>query len=360
MQKVCFIGSFTAGGTERITFLLVNELQKRYDDLELFVLNTKNRVPAFPLSENIHYSNIPTSGIISVARYVRKYITKNNIDVLVNIEALVGLFTIPATIGLKCRNIVWEHANYFQTQGSRWTRIVRKLWMRYADSYVVLTKRDYANFLKFERPKCRLQNIYNPIMLLDDSSVEYSVDSYKVISAGHLSPIKNFEIIPDIVKRYIGKYPNWVWEIYGGSSTETYERLSKKIKDYGLEGKVILKGRSNNMDDVYNHASIYALTSLQEGLPTVLLEAMLHGLPCVSFDIETGPDEIITNNEDGYIVPAYDEDKYAEALMLLMKSEKKRLEFSLKARQNIRKFNIDESVLQWHNVISGVKNYDGN
>lgn len=350
-QKVCFVGSFTAGGTERVTYLLVNELLLHYDSYDIFVLNLKDNKPCFPLSERCRYSCIAPSSKLGVIKSVRHFLKKNSIEVLVNIEAMVGIFSIPATLGLRCKNVVWEHANYFQTQGSRWTRLVRKIWMAYADSYVVLTKRDLANFKQMESPKCRLSYIYNPVSLLRSSKKEYQSSSHVIMSAGHLLPIKNFEIIPDIVRLYIESYPDWTWVIYGGGSMEARQKMLDKISKLGLDGKIILCGRLNDIDIAYDNAAIYALTSLQEGLPTVLLEAMLHGIPCVSFDIETGPDEIIIDGENGYLVPAFSVEKYAEALMKLMESEERRKLFSHNTSNSLCNFILNESVEAWHNVL---------
>lgn len=353
MQNICFIGSFTAGGTERVTYLLINELLLRYADLNIFILNFKNNQPSFPLSNKCHYSTVGTTGRINIINHTRKFLKKNNINTIVNVEALVGLFTIPATIGVKCKHIVWEHANYFQKQNSRWIGLIRKLWMRYANHYIVLTKRDLNNFKRYRNRKSKLSYIYNPISLLSSSPIRYNIHSETIMSAGHLVPIKNFEIIPDIVNKYVDQYPKWKWEIYGGGTTEALQRIRDKIRNYGLEEKIILKGRSEKIDEAYDNAAIFCLTSLQEGLPTVLLEAMLHGIPCVSFDIETGPDEIITDGVDGFVVSAYDIDQYATALMSLMESTEKRARFSKHALENVKKFNMEDSVNKWYKILTG-------
>ena len=55
------------------------------------------------------------------------------------------------------------------------------------------------------------------------------------------------------------------------------------------------------MPGIYKKSAIYVLTSLMEGLPMVLLEAKAYRLPIVSFDIETGPDEIVDDGVNGYL-----------------------------------------------------------
>ena len=356
-MRICFVGGFTSGGTERITYLLGNELSAKYKDLSISILNMSCCKPVFPLSSELLYSELESkyrNGIISRIRGIRHFIKCNKIDILISIEAMMGIFTIPATMGLRCKNICWDHANFYQTQGSRWIQCIRRLWLMYADAYILLTKRDLMNYKRFFKPKCRLIHIYNPIKLISGSSQNYDINSRIIVSAGHIYHIKNFEIIPDIVKAIGDNFEGWQWHIYGSGSHEDEQKLRNKIESYGLSQKIILMGRAYDMDKVYDKAAIYALTSLQEGLPTVLLEAQLHGLPCVSFDIETGPDEIIHNNCDGYLVEPYDVVKYAKVLRNLILNDDLRMQYSIMARNSIKRFNIDEVINTWHGLINNI------
>ena len=98
------------------------------------------------------------------------------------------------------RNIVWEHANYYQTQGSRWTRLIRKIWLIYADQYIVLTQRDLKNFHNNERfIRCQLDYIYNPYSV-SPVNYRYLLDNKRIVSVGHVN--NTFGTIND-VKRII-------------------------------------------------------------------------------------------------------------------------------------------------------------
>lgn len=358
-MRICFVGGFTSGGTERITYLLGSELSSKYRDLTIHILNMSCSKPVFPLSSELLYSELEPryrTGIFSRIRGIRHFVKNNNIDILISIEAMMGIFTIPATMGLKCKNICWDHANYYQTQGSRWIQYVRRFWLLYADAYILLTKRDLKNYKKIRKSRCHLLQIYNPIKLISGTSQQYDKNSKVILSAGHIYYIKNFEIIPDIVKAIGDDFEGWQWHIYGSGSHENEQKLQKKIDLYGLSQKIILKGRTCDMDKAYDKAAIYALTSLQEGMPTVLLEAQLHGLPCVSFDIETGPDEIIHNNYDGYLVEPYDVNKYAEVLRNLILNEDLRMQYSIMARNSVKSFNVNEIINIWYNLLNEIYN----
>lgn len=71
-------------------------------------------------------------------------------------------------------------------------------------------------------------------------------------------------------------------------------------KKYQLENQLILTGNVSNVSEYMQQASIYVMTSRSEGLPMVLLEAAQNGLPMVSFDIQTGPSEIIEDGKNGF------------------------------------------------------------
>lgn len=350
-MKVCFVGNFSGGGTERVTLQLVNELVKDIT-FEVTLVSTSSRRLTFPCNHNIAFHNLSIQSLPRKIFELRKVLKELQPNIVVSIEALTGIYTIPATLGLNIRNVVWEHANYYQTQGSRWTRTVRRLWLRYfANDYVVLTKRDLNNFIAHEKIKCRLIQIYNPVKNFEKNSSTYDYDSKIIVSAGHLVPIKRFNLIPRIFTPVSYKHPDWQWHIYGDGSQEIFNALKREIANYNLQDHVILKGASKNMDEVYSKAALYVLTSRQEGLPTVLIEAMLHHLPCISFDIETGPDEIITNNVNGIIVPDNDLCSMSQAIEQLVGDDKIRSKFSDKTSDILQRLDYNTSVLQWVNLL---------
>lgn len=78
--------------------------------------------------------------------------------------------------------------------------------------------------------------------------------------------------------------------------------LENLILTLGLTNNVVLPGAVNNVDEWFAKSSIFAFTSISEGFPNALIEAMAAGLPCVSFDCEAGPRDIIKNGINGFLV----------------------------------------------------------
>ncbi len=352
--KILFYGSFNGGGTERITFNLASALAEsgQYD---VYVLNTQPLDATFAISEKVKYSTLQPARrfphpLVNRILDVRRFITKQHIDVAISIEALTGITLLPALIGTGVKPICWEHANYFQTQNSRWAKLIRKIWLRRAAAYVVLTRRDRRNFETHEKARCPIVHIYNPVTIKETS--DYNPDSRRIISVGHLAPIKQFHLIPRIFAPIAEQYPDWTWHIYG----EGPERplIEAEIAKYGLQNRVILEGRANNIDPHYAESAIYALTSQMEGLPTVLIEAQMHHLPCVAFDIETGPDEIITHGINGYLVAPYNVNEMTNRLSELIDNTEKRCMFSSQADKDRSNYEPSDALMKWNHLFTSI------
>ncbi len=352
-MKICFVGSYSGGGTERVTFNLASELTE-LPDYEVCLLSTGSCTPRFDLSDKVSFRCLcdltSKTGLLNRIRVLRRYILKENFDIVVSIEALTGIVLIPATIGLKCKTLVWEHANYFQTQSSRWTKLIRKIWLRRAAAYVVLTKRDKKNFETYEKPHCPIIQIYNPVTIKQHT--EYDISSKRIMSAGHLFAIKQFHLIPQIFAPIASKYPDWTWHIYGEGSER--QHIESEIAKFHLEDRVVLDGATDNIDVEYAKAAIYVLTSRQEGLPTVLIEAQMHGVPAVSFDIETGPDEIIENGKTGFLVAAKNIDDMTAKIETLINDAILRTSFSQKAVKNNIRFDVKTIMPSWQSLLESI------
>ena len=111
-----------------------------------------------------------------------------------------------------------------------------------------------------------------------------------------------------------------------------------------------MPGRTKSILQWYSAADIYVLSSLYEGFPNTLLEAMSSGLPCISVDCDTGPGDIINHDVNGFLVPEYDQNGFVDTLCMLMKNADKRKEISTNAVEVNHTYSIQNISRSWENL----------
>ena len=89
------------------------------------------------------------------------------------------------------------------------------------------------------------------------------------------------------------------------------------------------------------NAKIFVLSSLYEGFPNVLIEAMACGAPVISTNCTSGPGEIIENYKSGLLVPPANEKALAEAMLTLLTNGDLRKRFSFAGQKIVENFRIE-------------------
>ena len=173
-----------------------------------------------------------------------------------------------------------------------------------------------------------------------------------VLSAGRLTKEKGFSRLIDIWGK-IKKDKSNTWKLIILGDGEEREALESKIKQLNLDS-IILEPFNVDIESKYLNASIYALSSFYEGMPLVLLEASNYGLSLISFDINTGPSDIIENGVNGYLIEDNDLENYASKLKELMESEDKRRAMGEKAKEISEiKFGKEKIINEWMKILEG-------
>lgn len=120
--------------------------------------------------------------------------------------------------------------------------------------------------------------------------------------------------------------------------------LKRKAQALGISGRVVFTGFSSDALSYINAFDIFVLPSGNEGLPRVILEAMLMGKPVAAFDI-IGPDELVEDSRTGLLSPDGDLGALTEKISLLAASPEIRREFGARGRERILKnFSIESYV----------------
>jgi glycosyltransferase involved in cell wall biosynthesis len=196
--------------------------------------------------------------------------------------------------------------------------------------------------------------IYNPVEdKLFESAPTYDAESKKIISVGRLCYAKNYDLLIKIADRVLGNHPDWSWDIYGDG--EEFSRLKSLIEGTSVADRLTLKGNVLNIYDLYSEYSFLVMTSRYEGFPMVLLEGAAKSLPLVSFDIETGPNEIISDGVNGCLISAGDEDAMVERIEDLIQDPEKRKKMSENAYCTPQNFSVERICKEWKSLLKDMK-----
>jgi len=124
-----------------------------------------------------------------------------------------------------------------------------------------------------------------------------------LVAAGQLGPWKGFSDLITAVHLVSQKQPVRL-SIFGEGAQRA--KLQALIDRLGMSKSITLEGHITNPLKYFANANVFVLSSLLEGMPNVLIEAMIAGCTPVATDCPTGPREILESGRYGYLVPVQD------------------------------------------------------
>ena len=353
-NRICFFsGDITRnGGTERVAVMIANGLSNRGFSVCFLSLVEQKENPFFDISEAVpryvlkEDGNwvLPGPGYLPMVPKLWKFLKQQEIKVLIDIDIVLDVLSLPAAAGRETKVISWEHFNVPYEREFLYRRAILHLTARFSDYIVTLTRQDQENYEKLLHRKGRITFIYNPIEpkkfsetkkekafqgkerrrieAIEQNTADQERAEQKekaLITVGRLIERKGIDMLAKIAPRLLKKHKDWKWYVLGDG--ELRGLLEETVAKYGLEKQLILTGNVTNVEAYLKKSSIYVMTSRIEGLPMCLLEAAGCDLPCVSFDIPTGPAEIIEQGKNGFLISAFDVEKMEKTLDRLMEED---------------------------------------
>lgn len=358
MKNVCLVDMdmSVTGGVEHVTASLANALCETYN-VYVYEMKHSGRL-AYEFDERVCFhagaENVQRlrEMFVKTIRPFICFVKEKDIDVVLMMGNYPALLVSFARFFTKAKYVFCDHGGLMNEWHLKDITMIRFLVSRLAHQIIVLTdktKQDYIE--KFHTNRKKISRIYNWI---EDEILEaerpYNINSRKILSVGRLSQEKGYDMLMEIAKDVLPLYPEWQWHIYGNG--EMFDKVSEQVIECGLEHQLILKGNVEKAYKVYCDYAFLVLPSYREGLPLVLLEAGALGIPMVSFDIETGPNEIIEQGENGFLVEPYSLKKMREQIIYLIDHPERRKKMS--EYKNVRqKFNKETILQQWIKLIEG-------
>jgi glycosyltransferase involved in cell wall biosynthesis len=231
------------------------------------------------------------------------------------------------------------------------SRPVRKAMKRRyprLDAFVVLTAEDEQRYERLLSGSVQLARIPNTVYGVDGATAD--LDAPTILAAGRLVRQKGFDLLIDAFSRVSSRHPEWRLRICGGGKLQ--RALQDRIERHGLAEVATLAGPAENLGDEMARASIFALSSRNEGFPLVLIEAMSRGMAVVAFDCRTGPRDVIEDRRNGILVPPRDLDALAAALLEMIADPELRRRCGESALQTGRAYTIDAIGPRWDALLA--------
>jgi glycosyltransferase involved in cell wall biosynthesis len=173
--------------------------------------------------------------------------------------------------------------------------------------------------------------IYNGISL-PEVLTRYANKRVAIGSAGRLFPVKDYSLMVEIAKLVVAQ-SDMVDFVLAGDGPERH-MLEEKVTEAGLHGRFKFLGHQDDMDIFYKSLDVYINTSVHEGIPMSVLEAMSYGLPVVVPKVGGFP-EIVEEGISGYLIDARDPSVFSDRCVGLLSDPEKREQMAKAARQRV-------------------------
>lgn len=323
-----FLDALHGGGAEKAVVNLLRGLVKRDEfDLDL-VLATKEGPYLDLVPDEVRIVDLKKSRAVTATLPLMSYLKQNRPWALIG---NMGHVNVVATMAkelaqIETRLVLVEQntisASKSKLKRAKFVNLLMKWLYPRADAVGGVSAgvaRDLEIQLALETETVKVLN--NPVVnedLINQSQAKldhpwFAVDTPPVfLAVGRLNPQKDF---PNLLNAFaqVRKQKDARLIILGEGSERG--QLETMIEDLDLKESVLLPGFVKNPYAYMKQASCFVLSSRQEGLPTVLIEAMACGCPVVATNCPSGPNEILDHGAYGFLVPIEDSGALAEAMV---------------------------------------------
>lgn len=301
------------------------------------------------------FKDIPA--LFEIYSFIKKY----NIDIVHTHSSKAGIIGRLAARLAKVKIIIhtvhgWPFNDY-QSFLARYIYIfLERFAARFSDKLIVVSGFDKGKGLKNRiGDNSKYALIYYGILFENFGGSEYNINNIRRelrlrsddLLIGMISCLKPQKAPQDFIKLayLINKnIPGLKFILIGDGILR--KRIEDLIAGYRLKNQVLLLGWRRDIPEILSAIDIFALTSLWEGLPIAVLEAMASAKPVVVTDTG-GIREIIFENKTGFMVKPGDINSMAEKLKLLLNSAKLREKIGLDARNSLASsFRLEAMVRQ--------------
>lgn len=175
----------------------------------------------------------------------------------------------------------------------------------------------------------------------------------RLISVSRISKQKGLADLVKIIDLVHQKLPTVTMDIWGYvNDAKLKEQLDNEIKQRSLEKVITFKGFQPDLEKEYKKAGTMLVTSHFEGLHLAMAEAQTYGVPVVSYNVKYGPDVIIQNEKNGFLVKEHDIQAAADKIISLMSDPELYAQIHQNSFEQIKLFSNDSVWSMWQQIMT--------
>ena len=358
-KKILFVtDTLGYGGAEKQMVFAAEGLANRGYKVAILNLKQDKRAgESRPVSQSVQVfvADIPYRNVIqsnySLIKYTLKITRQYNPDIIIGFNEIANFcVSVVGSLG-GLPSIISERGDPNVTyKNASFPRRV-KLWCINRASGAVFQTKQASEFYKSSLRDNSIV-IPNPIFVNEQLPlIDYDNLPKTVISLGRIdNHQKRFDVMLQAFSKFHCKHPDYVLKIYGSGQDE--ESVRQWIKEMDLEASVSIMGVSSQPLQEFCKGGVFLITSDYEGISNALLEAMACGLPVVATDHTPGGARLlITDKENGLLVPMRDIDAISEALSLFAENKTLCTKCGTNAKKVLSEYSPERILDLWDSYI---------
>ncbi|WP_421947815.1 glycosyltransferase [Phaeodactylibacter xiamenensis] len=338
MKLMIITPSLKGGGLERVVSSLSNYLASQLN-IQVSLLCLSSMPSFYTIDAAVKLIQCPTNisklskffRIHPLGLWLRKKVKAENPSSIISFGEGYNSFVIISTLGLCIPIYVCNRASpYSSLSGVR--GLINPKVYPFANG-VILQTNSAKKILSKKYHKSTFHVIGNPVARV----IANHKKKLFILNVGRVGGKKNQDWLITYFHKLKSK-DNWKLYLVGSGPNE--QKCQDLIAKKKLEDKVFMLGQQKEVHQFYEEAAIFAFTSISEGFPNALAEAMAYGCACICFDCIAGPSDLIDNGINGFLIPLDDHHLYQEKLQLLVDDPELRTKLGMAAKEKIKQFEV--------------------
>jgi glycosyltransferase involved in cell wall biosynthesis len=345
-------------GAEVMAFNLLNRL-RNYEALDISVILLNGGRLADELRDHgisVHIINEQRCSFTTIARQIRNMVANDPPHVIHSHRYKENLLAFLASRLRKGIKLVSTQHGLPESHGrkaSTSSRIISSMNFHLLSRYftTVAVSADIRNNLvaRFGFTTEKVVTIHNGIHLPGPSGNPRETGCFVIGSAGRFFPVKDYALMVDIANAVVsGKYADIMFELAGDGPERRH--LESRVLNCGMADHFEFKGHVDDMDSFYQGLDVYLNTSIHEGIPMTILEAMGHGLPIIAPAVG-GIMEIMEDGKEGFLIGTRNPQDFAAKCLLIKNDRALRERMSRAAREKAERcFSVETMAEKYYRL----------